>query len=679
MIGSATWSDSSDRSDHAPPEFKCPESMTSETSQKNMNIALQREIIHRFRRAAHRIALATMLACGIAQAQAGFMDRLQSGLDNVVRGMDYVGQKAGEWIGPGLGVGETKKAAVTRERSVSERYPVGPTPTVALSNEFGAIRINTWEDRVVQVNADIRVGAENDDVAEEVAQGVSFHVVHNEDRVEIRTQLPEIRREMGYLAIEVNYDVTIPKSAGLITDNFFGDTIIRGAGGPTIVEARYGAVELTAITGDITVRAHGEFPVKAEGLARGGTFQMHNALAEFSGVSGELRISNFRGAISLFDIKENAIIDAAAEGGGVRLVLPADAAPDLTATAVYGNISSEYPLSRTIWGPRSIARAPNESAAQRIRLSAVFGDILIEQPRAEGDPTPRPIDGSKPFNDVVTIEEAAPEGVTILIDAIPGDLRIEGSDDNTVRVTATRIVWTPTAAQAPAALEALQAHLRRDGDRLRISTAVTADMKMLGCEAYGVHLHVQCPRTLPIEVRAQEGAAQISDIHAPVSIHQNAGAITATNILAPISVANQNGGATLSDCTGPVEAAVRYGSLSLVRIAAKITAHSLQGRTIIENAGGEVLARSTGGDIRILAMEGIGGDFDVIANQGNCSMLLSPEADATLSLKASNGSVHSAIPLTGTITRESQEFHARLKDGLYAVRIETQHGDIFLD
>lgn len=649
------------------------------TTKKDMNSTPERENIRCFRRIAHSIAFMAMLACGIAQAQAGFLDRIQSGLDNVVRGMDYVGQKAGEWIGPGLGVGRAQRADVIRERSFSERYPVGPTPTIALSNEFGAIRVNAWEDRVVQVNAAIRVGAENDDAAEEIAQGVAVHVVHDEDRVAIRTQLPEIRRETGYVVIEVNYDVTIPRNAGLITDNFFGDTIIRGAGGPSIVEARYGAVELAAITGEITVRAHGEFPVKVEGLARGGIFQMHNAPAEFSGISGELRISNFRGAVNLSDIKENVIIDAAAEGGNIRLVLPTDAAPDLAATAVYGNINSEFPLTRTMWGPRSIARAPNENATQRIRLSAVFGDIVIEQPRVAGDPTPRPIDGSKPFNDIVTLNEATSEGAAIIIDAIPGDLRIEGSDDNTVRVTATRIVWTPTAAQAPAALEALQARIQRDGDRIRINTAATTDMKALGCEAHRVHLHVQCPRMLPLEIRAQDGATQISNIHAPVSIHQNAGAVTASGILAPINVANQNGGATLTDCTGPVEAAVRYGTLMLSRIEAKITAHNLQGRVIIENAAGEVLVRSTGGDIRILAMEGIGGDFDVLANQGNCSMLLSSEADATLSIKASNGAIHSAIPLTGTITRESQEFHARLKDGLYAVRIETQHGDIFLD
>lgn len=636
-------------------------------------------IIIRHLRIAAFLLTAAVLCAHVAYAQAGFMDRIQSGLDNVVRGMDYVGQKAGDWIGPGLGVGAEKAAAVTVERPFSERYPVGPAPAIALSNEFGAIQVNTWDDRVVQVNALIRVGAENNDNAEEVAQGIVIQVIHDEDRMEIRTQLPEIRRDIGYLLIEVNYDVTIPKSAGLITDNFFGDTRIRGVGGPAIVEARYGAVDLSAIAGHITVRAHGEFPFKADGLAQGGVFDLHNTAAEFSGIAGEFRVSNFRGSIALAEIAANAVVDAVSEGGGIRLTLPADAAPDLNATAVYGNIASDFPLTRTSWGPRAIARAPNEAAAQRIRLNTVFGDISIEQPRAGGDPTPRPIDGSKPFNDVLTLEEAIQDADAILIDAIPGDVRIEGSDGDTLRVTATRIVWTPTAAKAPAALDALQARIHRDGSRIRISTTAAADMKALECESHRIHLHVQCPRILPVEVRASDGATQATGIEAPLSIQQNAGAITVSGVPAPVNIANQNGGAALTDCAGPVEATVRYGALSLTRIASKITAHSLQGRTIIENVQGDVIARSTGGDIRILAMEGIGGSFDIIANQGNCSILLSPEADATLSVKASNGAIYSAIPLTGTITRESQEFHARLKDGLHAVRIETQSGDIFLD
>ncbi|HPO13657.1 MAG TPA: DUF4097 family beta strand repeat-containing protein [Candidatus Hydrogenedentes bacterium] len=614
-----------------------------------------------------------------AYGQSGLMDKIQSGLNDVAKGMDYVGQKAGDILGQGLGIGESKTTPFNETRNFSETYPVGPTPIISVSNQFGEIRVNTWEDRVVQVNAVITVGAESAEVAAAITQGIQIHATHSGDLVEIQTLYPETKQDMGYVAMMVNYTITIPKTASLVTDNFFGDTIAQNIGGLLAVEAQYGLVDISDITGNVKVRTHGEFPVKAKNLAQGGVFQLHNAQAEFSGISGELQVNNFRGSIVMGNLAPDAYIDAASDGGPVHLILPADAQPDLTATVLYGTFHSDLPFSQSAQGNKLVARSAYTESKQRILLSVTFGDLRIEAQTKEGEPKPGAGPETKPFNDVISATEPAPEGTSLRIDATAGDIRIEGIDENEVRVTATRFVWVPLAAKAPPALEALQVKMQKTEGRLSLSTAATADMKTLECSSYRVDLVLQCPRTLLIEVYAQEGMTALSGLGGVISVTQNAGAITAEHLLGDIKLSNQNGPITTTDCSGSTEVMARNGTITLTRNFAKVNAQCVQGRIIIESPQNDVFVRNNGGDIRILAMEGVKGNFDVLAEHGNLSMVLAPDADASLLVKTANGSVHSSIPLTGGITRDTQEFTAHLKEGKYTLRLEAVGGNIYLD
>src|SRR5690606_2218339 len=156
-----------------------------------------------------------------------------------------------------------------------------------------------WEDRVVQVNAEVKVGAESADVAAEIARTIDIRITPSDNLIEIRTFLPDTRRDLGVVTMEVNYDITVPSGTSLVSDNFFGDTTVRGLSGLVAVESQYGIVDLSNLTGEVKARAHGEFPLRATGLAQGGVFDLHSAHAEFSNIGGRLRVSNFRGSVRL--------------------------------------------------------------------------------------------------------------------------------------------------------------------------------------------------------------------------------------------------------------------------------------------------------------------------------------------------------------------------------------------
>ncbi len=629
--------------------------------------------------AAH-VALAICAFCGFAAAEEepSIVDRLRSGLDGVARGIDYVGERAEDLLGPGLGIGEERAAAHTVSRTLVERFPVGPQPVVSLSNEFGNIQVETWDERVVQAEAEISVGAESADTARDVAQRIEVQTANTEELVDLRTRLPDTRQEKGLAFVAVSYTLTLPRAASLVVDNFFGDIAVRGTGGLAAIEAQYGGVEVADAAGPVKVRAYGDFPVRVHGLKQGGTFHLHRGRGAFSGISGELNVHAFGGEVRLSALAPESFVSVTADSAPVRVELAPEARPDLTATVLYGRLESTLPLLRTAQGNKIVARATDAEPSQRLVLAAAFGDIVIEQLPAPGAPPVAPAGGSQPFNELVTFTEEAPEGLPIRISAARGNVRIDGADTNTVQVSATRIVWAGAAAEAPPYFEGLRVNLRREEDGIVLDTLIDATGSA-PCAACRIDLQISCPRTSPVEIHAEDGNTTAYGVGGPVTVQQARGLVTVEHIKGPVVINNQNGGISAVDCAATVEATARYGDVSLRNVFSNINATCADGRTVIDSPGGEVRVRSTGGDVRILALEPIGGNFDVLTDNGNISMLVSPTSDAELTVKTERGVVHSAIPLTGSISRDSRTFQGRLQEGLYQVKLEARNGDIVLD
>jgi hypothetical protein len=614
-----------------------------------------------------------------AHAQNTILERIQQGLDGIARSVNFVGEKADDLIGPGLGLDKIPEAAHTETRVFNDRYPVTAAPVVSISNEFGEIRVDTWEERVVQIAAEISVGAETADLAAELCRATDISVNHDETLVEIRTRLPDTRREMGVVSKRVDYVVTVPRGARLISDNFFGDTYIQGVQGLVAVESQYGLLDLYNLGGGVKVRAYGGFPLRAHQLKEGGTFFLRGTQAQFSEVAGELLVSNFRGPIEVRYPEKEARIDINSDSGPVDLILAPDDTPDLTATILYGDLDADLPLTRTAQRNLVVARHPAPEGDQLLNINASFANVSVRRKGQEPETTPRPRGDDKPFNDILTLQEPVRLGDRLIVDATIGDIRVQPTFEDTVYVTATRAVWVGTASQAPPALEALAVRLQRDSDRITLNTVVTEDMRARGASTYRVDLAIQVPASLAVEINAENGATSLMRLTGPINLKQAAGTILAEACRGPVDVSNQKGDVTLNNCSGTIRAAVRYGQLRINAPSGRVTTFTVEGNTIIDSPSNALTVRNTGGDVRILALEGVGGEYDVRVEDGDLSLLAGPASDATLNVKTERGNIQSSHPLTGAIVGDTREFSGRLRDGLYRLQLETVNGDVYVD
>jgi hypothetical protein len=626
-----------------------------------------------------------IVSSAIAQSESKVVS--STFFDTVSQWLTFLGEKTEGVIAPRF-AGFNQKGSSgweglkTGEREFEESQPARPTATISIANEFGEIRVSTWDNPVVQIKAHVLAGAENDDLARELSEAIKITVTPTPEQIEIRTEYPDTR-DKGKVAMAVNYTVTIPSTANVICKNNFGDTIIANVGGTAAVDSRFGMVDLAEVSGLVTVRAWGEFPLTARGLRQGGFFQLQGTQAEFANVGGTLNVSSFTGSVTLRDLAPETDLDVTSESGPIHLYVPENAAPDVSATAFFGTVKSDTVMEQTSRGDMVVARSANVDAKQQVTLQVSFDTIFVHQEGLKPPPPPAVKNGGEYVTRSMeqAVEWAA--GAEIVVEAVPGDVRIHGTDGNRVEIKATRVVRVASTANAQAAIEALGLTVEPSPERVRIATAVRDNLASLGCSQFRIDLDIGCPRGASLRVTAENGATSVVGMSSAIIVVQKKGSVSAESCkreTGTFELTNEAGDVTLTECQGPVTVAAQQGMVKSVNVYGKQAITAVQAKTLIESPKGEVVVRNRGADVSILALDGILGEYNVAVEKGTLNIVIPPSSDATLFVTAKNGQIrNTAITLNGTLEQQVSKFTGVLNNGTNRVELQTDGGDIYID
>ncbi|HOJ32590.1 MAG TPA: DUF4097 family beta strand repeat-containing protein [Candidatus Hydrogenedentes bacterium] len=608
--------------------------------------------------------------------------------ETISRTLSRIGDKTQELLAPAFGPVGGNEILDFRDKTVARRElvrhieaPQGTTLFVA--NEFGHIEIETWREPVVQVRAEILAGAQTFDLAQQLANAIDVQLAATEKHIDVRTRYPDMR-EIGDIAKTVNCKITLPAFVSVECTNNFGDIRIKDVQAPVVLDCRYGAVELQNIGGTVRARARGEFPLRVNGLKGGGTFELWRTQAEFRNVSQNLKVLNFFGTITIDDLSDAVEADITNDSGPIRVVLADDKVPDVQASVFFGSLKSDIPMNPTTSGDLISGRSTSTQSNQRLFLSTTFGDIEIVRreknaaaPQQQNDTAGDYMESTLP-----EIEQLLAEGTPVVIDLEQANVRIEGVDENHVQVTGSQVMRMKPGSDPRLAAEALTLRLEPAENGLRVIGKARDNLEALGCTYYRFELQIKCPRTSPVSVKNVSGVTTIRGLGDKISIEQTEGRVTIENCKSPMEIHLARGDLQINECAGPVTATVDTGNVSTRKVFESQTITAGQGKTVLDSPGNGLTVRQRGGDVRLLPLDGILGDFDVKAEGGNISILIPDSSDAVLLVTARNGNVRTAYPLTGEIGRDFQRLQGRLRpegEGKYRVVLETVGGDIIVD
>ena len=566
----------------------------------------------------------------------------------------------------------------TFQRVVEKTYPVADGAHLVVTHRFGAIRVLGWDQQVVRVRAHITVGAENAIQAERFAQKIQIAGNHIGDQVEVRTIYPPIE-ENARRGYTVDLEISVPRKSRLTLDNTFGDILVKGTRGDVTLDSRYGIIDLIDLSGVVRVRAKGEFPLRAVGLHNGGKFFLRSTQAFFEDVSGELYVNNYLGPIEIRSLGDPVDMDVTSESGPIHLYINSQSPPNIEASVEFGSIETDLVLNSETWGETTHGGVHRDGSTQHLTLNAYFESIYIHALSPDPIVAPHPQGPSQPIKEVITRSYPMTPGLEIQIDATIGDVRIEGADVDRIELTATQIVRVIDVDKARMALEGLALEVEESPERLRISTLVQDDMAALGCTSYRVDLLIRCPKSTLIHIAAEDGHTYVADTNSTVIVVQARGEVTLENIQNSVQVTNAFGDIEASNISGMFTANGTGGTISVRNVKRDLDITCDQGKTIIESPGAGVRVRNSGGDVRIIALEGIHGTYEVSTENGNVSIAIPSTADAWLILNVDEGTIRSTVPLTGTSERDTHAFQGRLNAGTHRVVLETHQGSIQID
>jgi len=286
-----------------------------------------------------------------------------------------------------------------QDREFHQTYDLAEKGSVAVYNTSGAIRITSWNEARVRVDA-VKRGRNEADFAK-----VRIEAIAQPERIEIRVIYPSGFNWRGG-GVSVDFDIKMPRSASVNPANSTsGDVTITGPIERVVVRATSGNItaqdvtdtaNLNSTSGNVTAaRIGGE--LRANATSGTVTINEANSRVFANASSGSIRVTNARddvnATVSSGDIKLEKIAGRAIVRSNSGLVIVNDVGGDVQASSMSDDVTVSNVSGRaTITAISGNVNLRNISGG--VKATAVSGSINVSDTKGR-------VEASSTSDDVV--------------------------------------------------------------------------------------------------------------------------------------------------------------------------------------------------------------------------------------------------------------------------------------
>jgi len=141
-----------------------------------------------------------------------------------------------------------------KKKTYTKSYPVSASEKISVTNQFGEVRVTTWNKAEVKVDVVVITRSESDERAQSILDGISIEDGKNSEGVFFKTVMPKNnnnnnnhdrkgdkdKRGNHNEGMEINYTVTMPAANPLKLENQFGKTFLPDLSGPVEITEKFG-------------------------------------------------------------------------------------------------------------------------------------------------------------------------------------------------------------------------------------------------------------------------------------------------------------------------------------------------------------------------------------------------------------------------------------------------------
>jgi hypothetical protein len=135
-----------------------------------------------------------------------------------------------------------------RKKTYSKSYTVSSSDKVSFNNQFGELKINTWDKNEVKVDVTITAKANTDERAQDILNQIEIKDWKSGNGVYFETKMDENRKNRGggdkyrNEGFSIDYVVNMPARNPLSASNSFGGLIISDYSGEADIESKFGSL-----------------------------------------------------------------------------------------------------------------------------------------------------------------------------------------------------------------------------------------------------------------------------------------------------------------------------------------------------------------------------------------------------------------------------------------------------
>ncbi|MBX2840566.1 MAG: DUF4097 domain-containing protein [Flammeovirgaceae bacterium] len=132
---------------------------------------------------------------------------------------------------------------------INKSFDVSKNDKLNITNKFGEVKINTWNELKITVEVEIKVWGPNDRVAQNLLDEIEIIQNRQGDEISFRTSIHNSGNN-SRSGFEINYTVNMPPTNELDLDNRYGATYLADFSGKLTLNSAYGSLKAGKITGN---------------------------------------------------------------------------------------------------------------------------------------------------------------------------------------------------------------------------------------------------------------------------------------------------------------------------------------------------------------------------------------------------------------------------------------------
>ena len=280
-----------------------------------------------------------------------------------------------------------------KTKSYTKSYNLSSSDKISLSNQFGEMKLTTWDKNEVKVDVTIIGKSDEEREAQEILDRISINDGKEGNTVSFKTKFADDKRDRDKKdekdkhhneGMEINYMVYLPATAALEAHNQFGKMIVPDYRGEAELECKFGSLTAGKITNakEVTV----EFGDATIAHINGGILTIKFSEGTVNKLSGDVKSELSFSHVKLNIDNDIKTLDIHNSYSTVYLDLNKNLSATYDIHTSHGELSNKSSFAIKEegkedrgYGPRFDRRygGTSGSGSSKLKINSSFGEIVL--------------------------------------------------------------------------------------------------------------------------------------------------------------------------------------------------------------------------------------------------------------------------------------------------------------